>query len=343
MSQRKNKKSALITGITGQDGSYLAELLLAKNYEVHGLIRRASNFNTQRIDHLIDSDSLKLHFGDLSDHMRLLDLIGSIRPDEIYNLAAQSHVRVSFDEPVYTSDIVGSGVLALLEAMRIAWPEARFYQASSSEMFGSATAPQSLETPFEPQSPYATAKLMSHWNAKNYREGYGLFVTSGILFNHESPRRGRTFVTKKIAEGVAKIRSGQMTHLLLGNLQAKRDWGYAPDYVVGMWRMLQKDIPGDVILATGKSTKVEDFLAMCFEAADLNWQDHVRFDERLLRPTEVDHLQGDYSSASENLGWRSDIDVSSLAEVMVEFEIENLKKQSPDSPRSSLWLEETQN
>jgi GDPmannose 4,6-dehydratase len=265
----QNQKRALITGITGQDGSYLAELLLAKGYKVHGLIRRASNFNTQRIDHLMGSDLLELHFGDLSDHMRLVDLVGSVRPHEIYNLAAQSHVRVSFDEPVYTSDVVGSGVLALLEAVRIAWPEAKFYQASSSEMFGAAQAPQSMETPFAPQSPYATAKLMSHWNAKNYREGYGLFVASGILFNHESPRRGRTFVTKKIAEGVAKIHSGQMPYLYLGNLNSKRDWGYAPDYVVGMWRMMQMEKPKDVVLATGVSTTVGDFLSMCFGSVGL--------------------------------------------------------------------------
>lgn len=305
-------------------------------------MRRSSNFSTQRIDHIIGSDSLKLHFGDLSDHMRLLDLIVTIRPDEIYNLAAQSHVRVSFDEPVYTSDIVGSGVLALLEATRIAWPEARIYQASSSEMFGAASAPQTLDTPFAPQSPYATAKLMSHWNAKNYREGYGMYVASGILFNHESPRRGRTFVTKKIAEGVAKIHSGEIDYLNLGNLHSKRDWGYAPDYVVGMWRVLQKDVPEDVILATGQSTSVEDFLSMCFEAANMNWRDYVKFDERLLRPTEVDHLRGDYSSASKKLGWSSDMDVETLAQTMVAYEIENLEKKAPDTPKSRLWLEETQ-
>ena len=340
MSRSKQKKRVLITGITGQDGSYLTELLLAKNYEVHGLIRRASNFNTQRIDHLLKSDSLKLHFGDLSDHLRLLDLIWTIRPHEIYNLAAQSHVRVSFDEPVYTSDIVGSGVLALLEAVRIAWPEAKFYQASSSEMFGAAEAPQSLETSFEPQSPYASAKLMSHWNAKNYREGYGLFVAAGILFNHESPRRGKTFVTKKIAEGVARIQAGQIRNFSLGNIKASRDWGYAPDYVIGMWRMLQQGHPEDMILATGQSNTVEDFLSMCFEAADLNWRDHIRFEERLLRPTEVNHLKGDPSYAKSAIGWDSDVGVEELAQIMVRYEIESLNGQFADSPKSRLWLQE---
>lgn len=338
---QSQRKKALVTGVTGQDGSYLVEMLLAKNYEVHGLIRRSSNFNTHRVEHLIDNANLTLHFADISDHLRLLDLIGKIRPDEIYNLAAQSHVRVSFEEPIYTSEIVGNGVLGLLEATRIAWPEARFYQASSSEMFGGAAAPQTLHTPFAPKSPYASAKLMSHWNVQNYREGYGLFAVSGILFNHESPRRGRTFVTKKIAEAAAMIHSGHKTHLSLGNLQAKRDWGYAPDYVVGIWKMLQSDKPKDTILATGKSHTVEDYLAMCFEAVDLDWHDYVIFEERLLRPTEVDHLEGDPSSAHDGLSWRSDIDAKTLAEIMVKYELENLKEPKIDVPRSSLWLKET--
>ena len=291
-------KRALITGITGQDGSYLAELLLQKGYEVHGLIRRASTFNTARIDHLYvdphDPDArLFLHYGDLSDGARLVTLLTQVRPDEVYNLAAQSHVRVSFDEPEHTADTTGTGTIRMLEAVRLAGIETRFYQASSSELYGSTPPPQSEETPFHPRSPYAAAKLYSYWITKNYREAYGLFAVNGILFNHESPRRGETFVTRKITRAVAAIKAGRQDFLYMGNLDAVRDWGYAAEYVEGMWRMLQIDEPDDFVLATGVGLTVREFLDISFSHAGLNWEEHVRFDERYLRPAEVDALVGD--------------------------------------------------
>jgi GDPmannose 4,6-dehydratase len=323
-------KRALITGITGQDGSYLAELLIRKGYEVHGLIRRASTFNTARIDHLyVDPHDahakLFLHYGDLSDGTRLVTLLTEIRPDEVYNLAAQSHVRVSFDEPEYTGDTTGVGVTRLLEAVRVAGVETRFYQASSSEMFGATSPPQDEQTPFYPRSPYGAAKVYSYWMTKNYREAYGIFAVNGILFNHESPRRGETFVTRKITRAVAAIKAGKQRSLFMGNLDAVRDWGYAPEYVEGMWRMLQVDEPDDFVLATGVRSTVRDFLRISFEHAGLNWEDHVRFDERYLRPTEVDALVGDASKAKDKLGWAAAMHASQLARIMVDADIETLK------------------
>jgi GDPmannose 4,6-dehydratase len=322
-------KRAFITGITGQDGSYLAELLLNKGYEVHGLIRRASTFNTSRIDHIYqdphDSNArLTLHYGDLSDGARLTTLVGQIDPDEIYNLAAQSHVRVSFDEPEHTGDTTGIGAMRLLEAVRVAGIKCRFYQASSSEMFGATPPPQNEDTPFYPRSPYGAAKVYAYWVTKNYREGYGLYAVNGILFNHESPRRGETFVTRKITRAVARIAAGQQDHVYLGNLDSIRDWGYAPEYVEGMWRMLQADEPDDFVLATGGNFTVRDFVVASFERAGLDWEKHVRFDERYLRPTEVDALVGDASKAEEKLGWRAQVDTEQLARIMVDADVEAL-------------------
>jgi len=319
-------KRALITGITGQDGSYLAELLLSKDYEVHGLIRRASTFNTHRIDHLYadphDQDArLFLHYGDLSDGARLVTLLGTIDPDEIYNLAAQSHVRVSFDEPEHTADTTGVGTVRLLEAVRQAGVRARFYQASTSELFGSTPPPQDENTPMHPRSPYGAAKMYSHWITKNYREAYGMFAVNGILFNHESPRRGETFVTRKITRAVAAIKAGRQSNLYMGNLDAIRDWGYAPEYVEGMWRMLQVDEPDDLVLATGRACSVKDFLAIAFEHAGLNWEEYVHFDERYLRPSEVDALIGDPSKAERTLGWRARVHAPELARIMVDADI----------------------
>ncbi|MFS0892610.1 GDP-mannose 4,6-dehydratase [Microbacterium sp. 179-I 3D3 NHS] len=323
-------KRALVTGITGQDGSYLAELLLSKGYEVHGVIRRASTFNTVRIDHLYqdphDPDArLFLHYGDLSDGARLVTLLSSIQPDEVYNLAAQSHVRVSFDEPEHTADTTGTGSIRLLEAVRQSGIQTRFYQASSSELYGATPPPQNEESPFYPRSPYAAAKLYSYWITKNYREAYGLFAVNGILFNHESPRRGETFVTRKITRAVAAIKAGRQDHLYMGNLDAVRDWGYAPDYVEGMWRMLQVDEPDDFVLATGVARTVRDFLQTAFEHAGLDWEEHVRFDERYLRPTEVDALIGDPSKAREKLGWSATVMPDDLARLMVDADIEALE------------------
>jgi GDPmannose 4,6-dehydratase len=323
-------KRAFITGITGQDGSYLAELLLKKGYEVHGLIRRASTFNTARIDHLYsDRHSpdarLFLHYGDLSDGGRLVKLLVDTNPDEVYNLAAQSHVRVSFDEPEHTADTTGTGTIRMLEAVRLSGIETRFYQASSSEMFGATPPPQGEDTPFYPRSPYAAAKVYSYWITKNYREAYGLFAVNGILFNHESPRRGETFVTRKITRAVAAIKKGQQDYVYMGNLDAVRDWGYAPEYVEGMWRMLQVDEPDDYVLATGVGVTVREFLEIAFGHAGLNWEDHVRFDPRYLRPTEVDALIGDASRARENLGWVPTVDGRELARLMVDADIEALK------------------
>jgi GDPmannose 4,6-dehydratase len=325
-------KKALVTGITGQDGSYLAELLLGKGYEVHGLIRRASTFNTARIDHLYqdphDPDAkLFLHYGDLSDGARLVTLMAEIRPDEVYNLAAQSHVRVSFDEPEHTGDTTGVGAMRLLEAVRLTGVHCRYYQASSSEMFGASPPPQDEETPFYPRSPYGAAKLYAYWMTRNYREGYDMFAVNGILFNHESPRRGETFVTRKITRAVARIAAGRQDHIYLGNLDAVRDWGYAPEYVEGMWRMLQADKPDDYVLATGGSFTVRDFVVAAFEHVGLDWEEHVRFDERYLRPTEVDALVGDASKAAEVLGWVPQVQTDELARIMVEADIEALKHE----------------
>jgi GDPmannose 4,6-dehydratase len=323
-------KRALITGITGQDGSYMAELLLSKGYEVHGLIRRASTFNTSRIDHLyVDPHSpdarLFLHYGDLSDAARLVTLLAAINPDEVYNIAAQSHVRVSFDEPEHTADTTGAGTIRMLEAVRLSGIKTRFYQASSSELYGATPPPQSEDTPFYPRSPYAAAKLYSYWITRNYREAYGLFAVNGILFNHESPRRGETFVTRKITRAVAAIKAGQQDYLYMGNLDAVRDWGYAPEYVEGMWRMLQADEPDDFVLATGEGITVRDFLQIAFEHAGLAWEDHVRFDERYLRPTEVDALIGDASRARTRLDWEPTIRGPELARLMVDADVEALK------------------
>lgn len=337
-------KTAFVTGITGQDGSYLAELLLQKSYEVHGLIRRASTFNTQRIDHLYldphDSKArLFLHYGDLTDGSRLATLLAEISPDEIYNLAAQSHVRVSFDEPEYTGDTTGLGSVRLLEAMRQSCPEARFYQASSSEMFGSSPAPQSEISAFAPRSPYGAAKLYSHWIAKNYREAYGIFATSGILFNHESPRRGETFVTRKISRAVARIAAGQQAELFLGNLDARRDWGYAPEYVVAMWKMLQVDQPGDYVIGTGTDFSVREFVQLAFDYVGLDWEKFVKFDDRYLRPTEVDHLVADAAKAESDLGWKPTVGPEQLAKIMVDHDIASLESYIPDQPVGQLWAE----
>ena len=315
-------KKALITGITGQDGSYLAELLLSKGYEVHGLIRRSSSFNTDRIDHLMDNPEIHqvklfLHFADMTDGSRLVTLISKIAPDEVYNLAAQSHVRVSFDEPEYTGETAGMGTTRLLEAIRITQVNCRYYQASSSEMFGATPPPQNEETSFYPRSPYGIAKLYSYWMTRNYREAYGLFACNGILFNHESERRGETFVTKKIAVAAARIALGKQKDLILGNLDAVRDWGYAPEYVEGMWRMLQHDVPDDYVLATKTGYSIRDFLKFSFETVNLDWQDYVKFDERYLRPTEVDCLIGDFSKAEKTLNWRPKTLTPELAKIMV--------------------------
>ena len=319
-------KTAFITGITGQDGSYLAELLLSKGYEVHGLIRRSSTFNTARIDHLYldphdPAAKLFLHYGDLSDGSRLVTLLSQIRPDEVYNLAAQSHVRVSFDEPEHTADTTGTGTIRLLEAVRLSGSDTRFYQASSSELYGATPPPQNETTPFYPRSPYGAAKLYSFWITKNYREAYDMFAVNGILFNHESPRRGETFVTRKITRAVAAIKAGTQDSVYLGNLDSIRDWGYAAEYVEGMWRMLQVDEPDDFVLATGGNFTVRTFLETAFSHAGLNWEDHVKFDERYLRPTEVDALIGDASKAEAKLGWKATVDTAELARIMVDADI----------------------
>jgi GDPmannose 4,6-dehydratase len=323
-------KKALITGITGQDGSYLTELLLEKGYEVHGIIRRASNFNTQRIDHLLENPEiynhrLFLHYGDMTDGSRLVTLIAKLAPDEVYNLAAQSHVRVSFDEPDYTGDTVGLGATRLLEAIRITGVNSKFYQASSSEMFGATPPPQNEETPFYPRSPYGVAKVYGYWMTKNYREAYGLFACNGILFNHESERRGETFVTRKIALGAARIAQGKGKVLILGNLDAVRDWGYAPEYVEGMWRMLQHDFADDYVLATNTGYAVRDFLKFCFDAVNLNWEKYVRYDEKYVRPTEVESLIGDYSKAHSVLKWKPKVLAPELANIMTISGFNSLK------------------
>ena len=320
-------KRALITGITGQDGSYLAELLLAKGYEVHGIIRRASTFNTSRLEHIyadphVPKSALKLHYGDLSDASALSRLIGKIAPDEIYNLAAQSHVRVSFDSPEYTTDITATGTVRLLEAIRETGIKTKFYQASSSEMFGLVQAvPQRETTPFYPRSPYACAKVYSHWITVNYRESYGLFACSGILFNHESPRRGETFVTRKITRAVAHIRAGLQDKLFLGNLDAKRDWGYAKEYVEAMWLMLQQDQPDDYVIATNETHSVREFLEVAFAHAGLDWQKHVAIDPSYFRPAEVELLIGDYTKARQKLGWEPKTTFRALTKLMVDADV----------------------
>lgn len=320
----------LITGITGQDGSYLAELLLSKGYEVHGLIRRSSTFNTDRIDHIyIDPHDSKaklfLHYGDIADSGQLTNLIYNIQPDEIYHLAAQSHVRVSFDMPEFTGDITAIGTTRLLEAIRRSGIKAKFYQASSSEMFGDASPPQNEETPFSPRSPYAVAKVYAYWMVRNYREGYNLFAVNGILFNHESPRRGETFVTRKITKAIARIKYGLQNKLYLGNLEARRDWGYAPDYIEAMWLMLQQDEPMDIVIATGESHSVKEFLEEAFSYVDLDWKEYVEIDQRYFRPTEVEFLHGDASKARRILGWEPKVSFKELVKIMVDADIKELE------------------
>ena len=322
-----SQQVALITGITGQDGSYLAEQLLDKGYVVHGLIRRSSTFNTARIDHLYldphDPDArLVLHYGDQTDGSRLVTLLERVEPTEVDHLGAQSHVRVSFDEPEFTGDVTGLGTTRLLEALRVSKVPARFYQASSSEMFGATPPPQNENAFFYPRSPYAAAKVYSYWMVRNYREAYGLFACNGILFNHESPRRGETFVTRKITMAVARIAAGLQDVLYLGNLDARRDWGYAPEYADAMWRMLQADEPADYVVATGTSYSVGDFVRMAFEHAGLDWEKHVKFDPRYLRPTEVDDLIGDASKAKDVLGWQAQTFTPELVKIMVDADRE---------------------
>jgi GDPmannose 4,6-dehydratase len=319
-------KRALITGITGQDGSYLAELLLGKGYEVHGLVRRASTLNRGRIDHLHQDQNLKLHYGDLTDGVSLVNLIHEIEPHEVYNLGAQSHVKVSFEMPEYTASTDAVGTLRLLEAIRAAGIDCRFYQASTSEMFGATPPPQNERTAFYPRSPYGAAKLYSHWVTVNYREAYDLYAVSGILFNHESPRRGESFVTRKITLGVAAIKHGVTDRLELGNLEAVRDWGYAPEYVEGMWRMLQQDEPSDYVLATGVGYTVRQFCEAAFAHAGLNWEDHVSYDKQYERPTEVDALIGDPSKAREVLGWEAQTKADRLAQLMVDADIDQMAR-----------------
>ena len=319
-------KRALITGVTGQDGSYLAELLLSKGYEVHGVIRRASAFNTGRIDHLMENPDFKLTYGDLSDGTALRRIIEKVRPQEVYNLGAQSHVKVSFDVPEYSADVVGLGALRLFEAIRdymeMEKETVRVYQAGSSEMYGAAKPPQSEATPFYPRSPYAVAKVSAHWYGVNYREAYGMFITNGILFNHESPRRGETFVTRKITRAVGRIKHGLQDKLFLGNLDAKRDWGFAGDYVEAMWRMLQHKEPGDFVVATGEAYSVKEFLELSFGRVGLDWQKYVEIDPRYFRPTEVDFLQGDPSKAKAALGWEPKVSFKELVGMMVDHDLD---------------------
>ena len=325
-------KKALITGISGQDGSYLAELLLDKGYEVHGVIRRSSSFNTDRIDHLYRDPHesgvrMFTHYGDLSDPAALIRLLYELQPDEIYHLGAQSHVRVSFDIPVYTFDITGAGTMRLLEAIREAGVRPRFYQASSSEMFGSAAPPQSETTPFHPRSPYGVAKVAAFWAAVNYREAYDLFAVNGILYNHESSRRGETFVTRKITRAVARIKAGLQEKLYLGNLDAKRDWGYAPEFCEAMWMMLQADEPDDYVVATGEQHSVRQFCELAFARVGLDWEGHVEIDPRYYRPAEVDSLLGDATKAREKLGWEPKVRFEELVELMVDEDVRMLEDQ----------------
>ena len=341
-----DRKRALITGITGQDGSYLAELLLEKDYEVHGLIRRSSSINTHRIDHLYEDPHvagrrLILHYGDMSDSARLARLIDEVRPREVYNLGAQSHVKVSFEAPEYTSDVDALGTLRLLEAIYHCDPSIRLYQASTSELFGSAPPPQNEATPFHPRSPYGVAKTFAYWIVVNYREAYGMFATNGILFNHESPRRGETFVTRKITRAVARIVAGHQDALYLGNLDAKRDWGYAPDYVRAMWMMLQQTEPVDLVLSTGEQHSVKEFAELAFALVGLDWERYVKIDRAYLRPAEVDTLLGDSSRARTVLGWQPSTSFPDLVRLMVAADLElegldpNRVMQAPVVPASS--------
>jgi GDPmannose 4,6-dehydratase len=334
-------KKALITGITGQDGSYLAELLLSKGYQVHGLIRRSSTFSTSRIDHLyVDPHEpeprLVLHYGDLSDSTQLTNLIYNIIPDEIYNLGAQSHVRVSFDMPEYTGDIVALGTTRLLEALRRSGIKAKFYQASSSEMFGMSTPPQNEATPFQPRSPYAVGKVYSYWMTVNYRDGYNLFTCNGILFNHESPRRGETFVTRKVTRAIAGILAGKQQYLHLGNLKAKRDWGYAPEYVETMRLMLQQEKPDDYVIGTGESHSVREFVEEAFAYVGLDWKQHVKIDPRYFRPTEVELLLADYTKAKKKLGWSPRVTFKELVRIMVDADLEAASLKAPGEGKTIL-------
>jgi GDPmannose 4,6-dehydratase len=325
-------KKAFITGITGQDGSYLAELLLSKGYEVHGLIRRSSLFNTERIDHLYkdfhDPEArFFLHYGDLSVSGQLMDLLSDIHPDEIYHLGAQSHVRVSFDMPDYTGDVTGLGTLRVLEAIRKTGIQTRFYQASSSEMFGASLPPQNEMTPFEPQSPYAVAKVYAYYMVKNYRKAYNIFGCNGILFNHESPRRGETFVTRKITRAATRIKLGLQEKLYLGNLEAKRDWGFAGDYIEAMWLMLQQELPDDYVIATGETHSVREFAEKVFQKLELDYQEYVEIDHRYFRPIEVDVLLGDSTKAQKILGWEPKVGFDQLIDIMIEADLELAKKE----------------
>jgi GDPmannose 4,6-dehydratase len=325
-------KKALITGITGQDGSFLAEQLLEKGYEVHGIVRRSSSFNTERLDPIYkdrheEGVKLFLHHGDLADSSRLVRLLYELQPDEVYNLAAQSHVRVSYDVPEYTNDVTGMGAVRMLEAMRDAGVKARFYQASSSEMYGSTPPPQDEQTPFHPRSPYAVAKVQAFWITVNYRESYGMHASNGILFNHESERRGETFVTRKITRGLAAIHLGLQDKLFMGNLDAKRDWGYAPDYTDAMWRMLQQDEPDDYVIATGEMHTVREFLDESAAILDMDWEKVVEFDPRYLRPAEVDALEGDPSKAKAKLGWTPTTTFKDLVRIMVEADVKHFEDQ----------------
>lgn len=319
-------KKALVTGITGQDGSYLAELLLSKGYEVHGIIRRSSSFNTQRIDHIYVDPHAKdvrffLHYGDLSSFEQISNIMQNIQPDEAYHLAAQSHVKVSFNMPEYTGNTTGLGTTRILETIRISKRKVKFYQASSSEMFGSSSSPQNENTPFHPRSPYAVAKLYAYWMTVNYREGYDMFASNGILFNHESPRRGETFVTRKVTRAVASILARNQRYLYMGNLDSRRDWGFAPEYVELMWRMLQKKNSGDYVVGTGETHSVEDFIKHAFEYVGLDWKKYVRLDKRYLRPTEVDYLKSNISKAKRELRWNPKIKMKDLVKIMVDADM----------------------
>jgi GDPmannose 4,6-dehydratase len=332
---------ALITGITGQDGSYLAEFLLSKGYDVHGVIRRASTFNTGRLDHIyvdphITGARLFLHYGDLADSGQMTNLIYNVAPDEIYHLGAQSHVRVAFDIPEYTGDVTGLGTTRILEALRRANGKARYYQASSSEMFGASPPPQNERTPFYPRSPYGAAKVYSYWMAVNYREAYGMFVSNGILFNHESPRRGETFVTRKITRAIAAIKAGKQNWLFLGNLDARRDWGFACEYVEVMWRILQHDRGDDFVVGTGESHSVKEFLEEAFAYAGLDWKEHVKTDPRYFRPTEVENLIADASKARELLHWEPKVGFRELVRIMVDADMEEAGIVPPGEGRKIL-------
>ena len=329
-----SRKKALITGITGQDGSYLAEFLLHKGYEIHGLIRRSSTFSTSRIDHLykdphLSGTKLFLHYGDLSDSGQLTNIIYNIQPDEIYHLGAQSHVRVSFDLPEYTGDITALGTTRLLEAIRRSGIKTKFYQASSSEMFGAAPSPQNENTPFMPRSPYAAAKVYAYWMVKNYRDGYNMFACNGILFNHESPRRGETFVTRKITRGLAHIIAKKEKKIYLGNLEAKRDWGYAPEYVEAMWLMIQQEKPDDYVIGTGETHSIKEFLDEAFSYLDMDWKDYVEVDSRYFRPTEVEYMQADYDKARKELSWSPKVSFKDLVKIMVDYDLELLNLPLP--------------